>query len=210
MRKRLLAAFFILVSWPAAATPVNVFPSLGNRLSETDKATLDKVSSYLDSIRTMEGQFVQIGPQGQIDQGRFYIEKPGKIRFEYAPPYPVLIVSDGTTVFVRNSRLHTVDHYSLADTPLQLVLGNDIDLKRRAEIVGVEHQKNALVISARSHSSRAQGNISLVFSEPDLELRQWTVVDAQGLSTTTVLRDVQQDVSLPDKLFAPLVTDRNE
>ncbi len=210
MRKRLLAAFFILVSWPAAATPVNVFPSLGNRLSETDKATLDKVSAYLDSIRTMEGQFVQIGPQGQIDQGRFYIEKPGKIRFEYAPPYPVLIVSDGTTVFVRNSRLHTVDHYSLADTPLQLVLGNDIDLKRRAEIVGVEHQKNALVISARSHSSRAQGNISLVFSEPDLELRQWTVVDAQGLSTTTVLRDVQQDVSLPDKLFAPLVTDRNE
>lgn len=210
MRKRLLAAFFILVCWPAAGTPVNVFPSLGNRLSETDKATLDKVSAYLDSIRTMEGQFVQIGPQGQIDQGRFYIEKPGKIRFEYAPPYPVLIVSDGTTVFVRNSQLHTVDHYPLADTPLQLVLGNDIDLKRRTEIVGVEHQKNALVISARSHSSRAQGNISLVFSEPDLELRQWTVVDAQGLSTTTVLRDVQQDVSLPDKLFAPLVTDRNE
>ncbi len=186
------------------ATPVNVFPSLGNRLSDSDKAALDKVSAYLDGMRTMQGEFLQIGPQGQTDQGRFYIEKPGKMRFEYAPPDPLLIVSDGTTVFVKNSRLHTIDHYPLVDTPLQLILGDRIDLKRRTEIVGVQHQKNALVIWARSHSSRAQGNISLVFSEPDLELRQWTVVDAQGLSTTTVLRDVQQSASLPESLFAPL------
>src|SRR5579885_1629138 len=198
------ALLLLLACLPAMATPVNVFPSLGNRLSDSDKAALDKVSAYLDGMRTMQGEFLQIGPQGQTDQGRFYIEKPGKMRFEYAPPDPLLIVSDGTTVFVKNSRLHTIDHYPLVDTPLQLILGDRIDLKRRTEIVGVQHQKNALVIWARSHSSRAQGNISLVFSEPDLELRQWTVVDAQGLSTTTVLRDVQQSASLPESLFAPL------
>ena len=204
MRSVLFAIFLTLIVAPAMAAPVNVFPSLGNRLSEQDKAALDRVSAYLNGIKTMQGDFTQIGPQGQTDQGKFYIEKPGEMRFEYAPPNPVLIVSDGKTVFVQNSDLNTIDRYPLADTPLQLILDNNIDLKGRTEIVGLSHQPNSLVISARSHSSRAEGNISLVLAEPNLELRQWTVVDAQGLSTTTVLSNVQQGISLPDSLFAPL------
>lgn len=204
MRKILIAALVALGAAPAFASPTNVFPSLGQQqLSEADKAELDKVSAYLNSIKTMQGAFIQIGPQGQADQGRFYIEKPGKMRFEYQPPNPVLIVSDGSTVFVKNSQLNTVDHYALADTPLNLILSNSIDLKRRSEIVGLEHQQGSLVVSARSRSSRAQGNITLVFAEPTLELRQWTVVDAQGLSTTVALRNVQQDSAIPDGEFAP-------
>ena len=204
MRKFLTAAFLTLACASALASPTNVFPSLGQQqLSAADKAELDKVSAYLNSIKTMQGGFIQIGPQGQADQGKFYIQKPGRMRFEYQAPDPVLIVSDGSTVFVKNGQLNTIDHYALTDTPLQLILSNAIDLKRRTEIVGIDHQQDSLVVLARSHSSRAQGNITMVFSEPNLELRQWTVVDAQGLSTTVALRNMQQGQIIPAALFTP-------
>jgi outer membrane lipoprotein-sorting protein len=113
------------------------------------------------------------------------------MRFEYKPPTPNLIVSDGKTVAVENSRLKTVDRYSLSDTPLEIILGDKIDLLNDHSITGVEHQQDALIVHARSRGSNAQGNISLVFAAPNLELRQWTVVDNQGLQTTVALRDVQ-------------------
>jgi len=169
------------------------------------RADLTRVNAYLNSIHTMTGGFSQIDPNGDIDQGTFAIAKPGKMRFEYKPPTPSLIVSDGKTVAVQNSRLKTVDRYSLSDTPLDIILGDNVDLLNDHSITGVEHQQDALVVHARSRGSNAQGNISLVFAEPNLELRQWTVVDNQGLQTTVVLRDVRigADVSHISFLIPP-------
>ena len=182
------------------ATP-NLFPSLGRKLSAQDKTDLDRVSAYLNSIKSMEGSFLQIGPNGQSEHCLGVLEKPGRMRFEYADPNPVLIVADGSTVFVHNSQLNTTDHYPLSQTPLELILSNRINLRDRAEIIGLSHGSGTLTVSARSHSSRAQGNITLVFAEPNIELRQWTVVDAQGLSTTVALRNVQFGASMADTLF---------
>ncbi|HEX3810995.1 MAG TPA: outer membrane lipoprotein carrier protein LolA [Rhizomicrobium sp.] len=202
MRKFIPLAFaLLLAAAPAFAAQPVLFPSLGHKLTDQDKADLDRVSAYLNSIKTMQGAFIQIGPNGQADQGKFYIAKPGRMRFEYAPPNPVLLVSDGSTVFVRNSQLNTTDHYPLSQTPLELILSNTIDLKKRAEIVGIDRGPGTLTVSARSNSSRAQGNITLVFATPTLELRQWTVLDAQGLSTTVALRNVQLGADMPASTF---------
>jgi len=178
-------------------------PSLAQNsaLSASERSDLKRVSAALNAVHTMEGAFVQIGPEGQMDQGRFYIDKPGRMRFEYEPPAPILLVSDGSTVAVQNKRLNTVDRYPLWTTPLKLILDKDVNLKHNSAIVGVEHQQGSLVIQARSSSMRAQGNITLVFSDPELELRQWTVVDAQGLSTTVALRDMKAGVDLAPSLF---------
>lgn len=161
------------------------------QFTPAQRADLMRVNAYLNSIRTMTGGFTQIDPNGDVDTGTFAIAKPGKMRFEYKPPTPNLIVSDGKTVAVENSRLKTVDRYSLSDTPLEIILGDKIDLLNDHSITGVEHQQDALIVHARSRGSNAQGNISLVFAAPNLELRQWTVVDNQGLQTTVALRDVQ-------------------
>jgi outer membrane lipoprotein-sorting protein len=176
-------------------------PDFRHELSDSDKADLDRVSAYLNGIHTMKAAFVQIGPEGQVDEGTFYIEKPGRMRFEYTPPNPTLVVSDGSTVAVENKRLETVDRYPIWSTPLNLILSNDVNLKKNQEIAGVEHQPGELIVNARSHSSQANGNITLVFAEPNLELRQWTVIDAQGLATTVSVRDVRQDVPLSASLF---------
>lgn len=196
--RRIAAAVFISAISLGLGAAV---PEYRHEMSDADKATLDRVSAYLNTIHTMKAAFVQIGPDGQVDEGTFYIEKPGKMRFQYAPPNPVLIVSDGSTVAVENKKLDTVDHFPIWSTPLNLILSNDVNLKQNGEIADIERQPGELIVNARSHSSKVNGNITLVFAEPTLELRQWTVVDAQGLATTVSVRDVRMDVPLDSSLF---------
>jgi len=169
--------------------------------SADQRADLKRISDYLNGIHTLEGSFLQIDPGGSIESGDFYLTKPGKMRFAYQPPNPLLIVSDGRTVAVRNAKLNTVDRYPLSDTPLGLILGDNIDLNQNLAITGMSEEPGAITIHAKSESSHAQGNISIEFSREPLELRQWTVVDAQGLSTTVVLKDIQTGIALPDSLF---------
>ena len=198
MRRTLLALLLPALSLGLGAA----VPGFQHELSDRDKADLDRVSASLNAIRSLKATFVQIGPEGHVDEGTVYIEKPGRMRFDYAPPDPVLVVSDGSTVAVENRKLNTIDRYPIWSTPLSLILSNDINLKKNQEIAGVEHQTGELIVTARSHSSKVNGNITLVFSEPDLQLRQWTVIDPQGLATTVSIRDVKQDVVLDPSLFA--------
>lgn len=176
-------------------------PSRPVSLTEADRADLDKVSTYLNGIRALQGGFVQIGPNGELDQGRFYLLKPGKLRFEYQPPSPLLIVSDGRTVAVFNRKLKTVDRYPLSSTPLDLLLGDHVDLRRDNSIVRLQRQPGTLVVEARSSSNRTKPNIIITFAYPNLELRQWTVIDDQGLPTTVALRELQTGVTPPESLF---------
>jgi outer membrane lipoprotein-sorting protein len=195
MRQFALTVLLLLAaSVPAAAQLVS--------FTAENRAELEKVNAYLNGIRTMKGGFVQIDPDGQVDQGTFALSKPGRMRFEYAPPASTLIVSDGSTVAIQNPKLKTVDKYPLSQTPLDLILGDNIDLLHNHSIVGVDRQKDQFVVKARSRGGRTQGNISLVFAEPGLELRQWTVIDNQGLSTTVALQNVQVGADLSGVSFA--------
>lgn len=165
-------------------------------------AALDKISAYLNSIHSLKSTFVQLGPQGQLDQGEFYLEKPGRLRFSYEPPNPTLIVATGGRVYVKNARLNTVDHYDIDDTPLGLLLNSDVDLKNNRAVTGIDIQSDALIVHARTSNNRQQGNITLVFSPPpDIELRQWTVRDNQGGTTTVALHGLATGVALDDSLF---------
>lgn len=200
MRRTLILCLGLLAATFSAASADPVGHAV---FTPAQRADLTRVNAYLNAIHTMTGGFSQIDPNGDIDQGTFAIAKPGKMRFEYKPPAPSLIVSDGKTVAVQNMRLKTVDRYSLSDTPLDIILGDNVDLLHDHSITGVERQQDALVVHARSRGSNAQGNIALVFAAgPNLELRQWTVVDNQGLQTTVVLRDVQIGADVSKVSFA--------
>ncbi|HEX3859673.1 MAG TPA: outer-membrane lipoprotein carrier protein LolA, partial [Pseudolabrys sp.] len=94
------------------------------------RALLDRVSAYLSSVQTMVGNFVQVGPDGSRTQGTFYLQKPGKVRFEYNPPSPIELIADGSSVVVRDRNLATQDLYPLSQTPLRYLLADHIDLLR--------------------------------------------------------------------------------
>jgi outer membrane lipoprotein-sorting protein len=171
--------------------------------SDEQKAELDKISAYLNGIHSLKARFVQIGPEGGTDQGTLYIQKPGQIRFEYDPPSPLLIVATNGRVYVKNSRLNTLDTYDLSDTPLGLLLNKTVDLKLNRAVMGVNEQNGAVIVQARTSTNRNNSNITMVFSSPGLELRQWTVRDNQGGNTTVALQNLEVGAAIDPALFTP-------
>lgn len=169
--------------------------------SDDQKADLDRISAYLNGIHTMKGSFTQIDSNGGMAQGSFLLQKPGKIRFEYSPPAQLLVVADGYSIAVQNKKLHTTDRYPLINSPLQLVLSNTLNLKFNPLITKVEHANGSIIVYARSAKNRMNGNITMVFTDAGNELRQWTIVDAQGQQTTVSLADVQMGMDIPGSAF---------
>jgi outer membrane lipoprotein-sorting protein len=170
--------------------------------SAEQQAELSKVNAYLNAIHTLKSNFVQLGPEGQLVQGVLFIEKPGRMRFEYQPPSPLLIVATGGRLYVRNAKLNTVSNYSLSASPLGILLDDQVNLMRNSAILGVEQSGDSLTVRARTSDNRSQSNIALVFSWPNVELRQWIVKDNQGGLTTVALTGVQSGIALDESLFA--------
>jgi outer membrane lipoprotein-sorting protein len=185
----LLAAIFVAAG--AHAAP----------LKPQDIADLNKISAYLNGISSLQASFVQVGPNGELDQGMVYARKPGRLRFEYAPPSPYLIVSDGVTIAVSNSKLRTVDRYPLVENPLNIILRENIDLAKDQRISAIERQAGTLRITATEKSGPLKGQVTLIFATPATELRQWIITDAQGLQTMIALKNTKTDVTLPPELF---------
>jgi outer membrane lipoprotein-sorting protein len=152
------------------------------------RALVDRVSSYLSGIQTLVGDFVQVGPDGSRTEGQFYIQKPGKVRFEYNPPAKIDVIADGDSVVVRDRNLATQDLYPLSQTPLRFLLSDRIDLLKDTNLISVSaddvfvtiviEDKNALVGTHR---------LMLMFGAKDFQLRQWTVTDPQGYDTTVAV-----------------------
>jgi outer membrane lipoprotein-sorting protein len=166
-----------------------------------DVTDLNKISAYLNAITSMQASFVQVGPNGELDQGTIYARKPGRLRFEYAPPSPYLIVSDGVTIAVANSKMRTVDRYPLVDNPLSLILREGVDLAKDARITSVERQPGMLRITATEKSGPMKGQVTLIFGHPATELRQWIITDAQGLQTMIALKNTKTQLELSPQLF---------
>ena len=169
------------------------------------QAALDKVSAYLNGVHSLKSGFIQLGPDGQLDQGEFLLEKPGRLRFAYNPPSATLIVANDGKVYVQNKRLNTVDRYDLSDTPLGLLLDDKVNLKANTAITGIDIHNDDFVVHARTSNNRQQGNITLVFSNPQIELRQWTVKDNQGGTTMVALRNPEPGAAIDETLFTPPV-----
>ncbi|RZL05048.1 MAG: hypothetical protein EOP40_20980, partial [Rubrivivax sp.] len=201
--RRIALAFTALVSVALLSGAGQQAPQrLHRAYSDEQRVLLDRVSASLNAIRSLQSGFIQIGPDGAVEQGTLFIEKPGRIRFQYNAPSPVLIVATGGAVYVKNARLNTVDRYSLSDTPLGLLLNERVDLARNQAVIGVQERDGAIIVNARTSTNRNNSNITLVFSSGNVELRQWTVRDNQGGNTTVALQSPQVGPTLENALFA--------
>jgi outer membrane lipoprotein-sorting protein len=209
-RIRRLAGVFALL--PLALLLAGAGQMAPNRLIEYGKAerqALNAISEYLNTVHTLKGRFLQIGPSGKVDEGDFYMQRPGRVRFEYRPPNPTLVISDGSAMAVTNLKLNTVDRYPLSMTPLDFLLSDKIDLAKSGQVLSVEIEPGIITLKARTSKNRHVSNISFVFAAPVIELRQWTVIDDQNLPTTVVLNGLVAGAPLPPELFVlPKKTDR--
>lgn len=169
-------------------------------LSAEDRADLERINTYLRGIEDMQGGFLQIGPDGSLAEGNFYLRRPGRLRFEYNPPAKLLVVADGTWVAVKDG-FSPVQRYPLGSTPLGLLLAKKPDLTDGARVLKVERDTGLLRVTLADSSGKAPGKITLVFQQPELALRQWVVTDAQGLETTVALRGVSSGARADNALF---------
>lgn len=171
-------------------------------LDASQRALVEKVSAYLSRIQTLVGNFVQVGPDGSRSTGDFYIQKPGKVRFEYNPPSPIEIVADGTSIAIRDRKLNTQDPYLLSQTPLRHLLSEKIDLLRDTNLVGV-HADDMFITLVIDEKSAIAGThrLMLMFSAKDLQLRQWTVTDPQGYDTTVAVYNLDSNKKPDPSMF---------
>jgi outer membrane lipoprotein-sorting protein len=183
---------------PHRNVPTNIFATF----DATQKAEAAKVSNYLSSLQTLVGNFVQVGPDGSKTKGDFYIQKPGKVRFDYDPPTPIDIIADGSSLVVRDRNLATQDIYPLSQTPLRFLLSDRIDLMKDTNVVNVTaddmfisvtiEEKQALVGTSR---------LMLMIGAKDGQLKQWTVTDPQGYDTTVAVYNLDTTKKPDPSLF---------
>jgi outer membrane lipoprotein-sorting protein len=201
-RRDFVAASAALLSVPLLSGAGQPAPQRRLDFRGEEAQDLDRISAWLNGLTTLTAAFVQTSPEGKTAQGTFYLARPGRLRFEYRPPSPLLIVATGGNIYVRNSRLNTVDRTSISDTPLRLLLADAIDLKNNPAVLAINRMPGALVLHARSSTNRMSENMVITFSAPDIQIREWVVKDLQGEPTSVVLSQVQTGMPLPDTLFA--------
>ena len=127
-------------------------PGTTTAFDANQRALIDRVNVYLMSVQTLVGDFVQVGPDGRRSDGKIYLQKPGRMRFEYNPPSPIELVADGNSLVVRDRKLETQDLYPLSQTPLRFLLADRIDLLRETNVVSVSADDTVRQPAARGEA----------------------------------------------------------
>ncbi len=151
---------------------------------------LGNINGYLNELINLRGRFVQTDHRNEEKRGRFYIHRPGKLRFDYASPSKLRIVSDGEYLSVEDHDLKTVDKFPLNATPITMLLGEEVNLTRDALILDMRQDETAVVVVIKDKSGNSPGHLQLFFKRPELELYEWVITDAQGLDTRIQLADM--------------------
>jgi outer membrane lipoprotein-sorting protein len=191
---------------PRRNVPTSLFASFDDK----QKAQAARVSNYLSSLQTVSGNFVQVGPDGSKVKGDFYIQKPGKVRFEYEPPSPIAIIADGSMLAVRDNKLATQDIYPLSQTPLRYLLSDRIDLLKDTNVVSVT--ADDLFISVTIEEKQiliGTSRLMLMVGAKDGQLKQWTVTDPQGYDTTVAVYNLDTSRKVDPGLFKIDFTDHS-
>jgi outer membrane lipoprotein-sorting protein len=191
---------------PRRNVPTSLFASFDDK----QKAQAARVSNYLSSLQTVSGNFVQVGPDGTKVKGDFYIQKPGKVRFEYEPPSPIAIIADGSMLAVRDRKLSTQDIYPLSQTPLRYLLSDRIDLLKDTNVVSVTADDVFISVTIEEKQILiGTSRLMLMVGAKDGQLKQWTVTDPQGYDTTVAVYNLDTSRKVDPGLFKIDFTDHS-
>jgi len=160
-------------------------------LEPAQRALVDKVSAYLTRVQVMSGDFHQVGPDGRQAKGQFYVQKPGKVRFDYDLPSRIDIIADGSSVVVRDRKLATQDVYPLSQTPLRFLLADRIDLLKDTNVTQVYADDLFVTVVVEEKTVLVgTSKLMMMFGAKDFQLKQWVVTDPQGYDTTIAVSNI--------------------
>jgi outer membrane lipoprotein-sorting protein len=199
-RRRVLALAGAVAAWRAldstAVAAVSQRP-----LTEQDRSDIARVETYLNDIRTMSARFMQVSDTGGTAEGKLFLSRPGKLRLEYDPPVPILMVANGGFLIHYDKQLKAVTHLPIDSTPAGLLVRERIALSGDVTVSAVERGPGSLRLTLLQSKEPQAGKITLVFGERPFGLSNWQVVDAQGNVTRVALIEPRVGVPLDPALF---------
>jgi len=183
----------------ALLAPLALIATLGPAMA--DKIPLGELSGYLNRLTTAETDFTQINADGSIATGKLYIKRPGRVRFEYAPPDRSLVLASAGSVAIFDAKSNQPpEQYPLKRTPLNLILAKDVNLGRAQMVVGHVEDGTSTRVRAQDPENPEYGTIDLVFTAAPVTLRQWVITDDLGQQTTVILGELQTGGDYPPSL----------
>jgi outer membrane lipoprotein-sorting protein len=201
-RRSLLAASLLL---PLLAQGARAQPRF--QPTAQDSADLARIEAYLNGIHTLKAHFLQVAPDGQLSEGTAWLERPGRMRFEYAPPAPFLLIASHGLLVFQDKKLAQTSNIPLSRTPLGILLADQVKLSGDVTVTGMQHQPGQIQVTLTRTASPGEGSLTLIFADNPLTLRQWVVLDAQRQETKVTLYNIELgghfDQSLFDVLESP-------
>ncbi len=197
--KMFFSAVVVAVLWTTPHVAEAKIPAIA--LNTTQQQAVRRISDYINSFQSMKCEFSQVSSKGNLSQGVLYISKPGKLRFDYASPNPLLIVADGRWLTIKDRSRETGDQFPLSATPLRLVVSPQIDLLAETDVVAFDQRDGLTSVSLADRKGSMGGYITLIFDDQMNQLRQWIVVDGKNRQTTVQLTNIQMGGKFDPKLF---------
>lgn len=193
----------VLLTALSAPALLAAAPSI--QLSPRDQADVSRVEAYLNGLKSLKAHFVQVAADGGISEGTAWLERPGRLRFQYDPPSPFLLVASYGVLTFNDSALQQTTNIPLSRTPLGILLAENVSLKGAVTVTGVQRLPGQLEVTLIRTASPGDGSLTLVFTEDPMALRQWVVVDAQRRETRVTLSNVQLGGKYDPRLFDQIV-----
>ena len=186
----------------AASTHADAVIARTLSLTKQDIADLVRIENHLNGIKTLSARFLQVSSDGGYSEGQIYMSRPGRMRIEYDPPVPILVVADGINLIYVDKEMEQATAIFLSLTPAEMILREHLSLVSDEILVtGFQRSPGILRVSIVKADDPLEGQLTLVFSDGPLELRKWTVTDAQGVKTTISLLGSRFGVKLDKALF---------
>lgn len=160
---------------------------LAAALDPDDLAAVLRAERYLNEVRSLRSRFVQVASNGSYSEGEVFIDRPGRMRFEYDPPTPILLIADGTNLLYYDKELKQATFIPLWETPLWFLIRKKVDLSGDVQVTAIERRAAALRMTLQDVESADLGSVTLVFAERPFALKSWEVTDAQGITTNLTL-----------------------
>jgi outer membrane lipoprotein-sorting protein len=172
--------------------------------SPQDSADIARLEAYLNGLKSLKAHFFQVAGDGAISQGIAWLSRPGKMRFQYDPPAPFLMIASHGVLTFHDSALQQTSNIPLSRTPLGILLADNVVLSGAVTVTGIQRLPGQIQVTLVRTDSPGDGTLTLIFSDQPLALRQWIVVDSQRRETHVTLTDVQLGTSFDPQLFEQL------
>jgi outer membrane lipoprotein-sorting protein len=173
-------------------------------LSAQDQADIARIEAYLNGLKSLKAHFMQVAQDGGVSEGTAWLERPGHMRFQYDPPAPFLLIASHGVLTFHDSALQQTTNVGLGRTPLGILLAEHVELSGKVTVTAIQRLPGQIQLTLVRTDSPGDGAITLIFADPPLTLRQWTVVDAQRRETHVTLYNAQLGGSFDPALFEQL------